>query len=167
MSLQHAARGQIKGWHVLAAMLAFFGAVIAVNVVFMVYALQSFPGEDVRRSYLQGLAYNETLAEREAQAELGWRAAAALQPSITGAELVVIMRDRDGAPLDRLTLTAELRRPADDSMDRSLSFVSRGNGAYVATLGELPAGDWRLRARAADNGSGALDFESELPWQIR
>jgi nitrogen fixation protein FixH len=141
--------------------------VIAVNVVFMVFALQSFPGEDVRRSYLQGLAYNDTLAEREAQAELGWRAAAELRSSITGAELVIIMRDRDGAPLDRLTLTAELRRPADDSMDRSLSFVSRGNGVYVATLGGLAPGDWRLRARAADSGSGALDFESELPWQIR
>lgn len=167
MSMQHAARGQIKGWHVLAAMLSFFGAVIAVNVIFMVFAFNSFPGEDVRRSYLQGLAYNDTLAERQAQAALGWRAAAELRPSITGAELIVIMRDRDGAPLDRLTLSGELRRPADDSMDRALEFVSRGDGAYAAALGELPPGDWRLRARATDSDSGALDFESELPWQMR
>ena len=43
----------LRGWHVLAA--AFFGVIIAVNTAFIT-VVRSFP---VRRSYTQGLSYNE------------------------------------------------------------------------------------------------------------
>ena len=70
---------QVRGWHVLTALLAFFGAIIAVNIAFAVIAVRSFPGEDVRRSYVQGLQYNDTLAERRVQQALGWQASADLR----------------------------------------------------------------------------------------
>ncbi len=65
-------------WHVLAAMLAFFGASSPSMSAFAAIAVRSFPGEDVRRSYLQGLHTTDTLAERRTQAALGWRASAHL-----------------------------------------------------------------------------------------
>ena len=34
----------------------------------------TFSGEDERKSYLQGLTFNRTLAQRAEQARLGWRA---------------------------------------------------------------------------------------------
>jgi nitrogen fixation protein FixH len=153
-----AAGGQLKGWHVLAAMLAFFAAIIAVNVGFAVVAIESFPGEDVRRSYLQGLNYNDALTERRRQADLGWQARARLENE----GLVVTLEDRDGRPLSGLTLSGDLRWPADERLDRRLDFAPDGEGRYVAALSDLRPGYWRLRAHAAAADGGALDFEAEL-----
>lgn len=154
----------LRGRHVLFGMLAFFAAIIAVNVSFAVVAVTSFPGEDVRRSYLQGLNYNETIAERRAQAALGWRADATLSRSAGDAVVVVNLSTRAGAPVDDATLSGELRWPADARRDHELIFTRQGDGSYLAPVGALPAGRWRLRARAADASGGALDFESELTW---
>jgi nitrogen fixation protein FixH len=155
---------EIKGWHVLTAMLAFFGAVIAVNVVFVVFAVGSFPGEDVRRSYLQGVQYNETLAERRAQDALGWRAAADFVGDSRSAALEVELIDREGRPVNGAAVQGELRWPADARHDRTLAFESVGNGRYRAELGDLTEGRWRLRARA-ERGENARDFEAELLWR--
>lgn len=156
---------EVRGVHVLAAMLAFFGAVIAVNVAFAVIAVRSFPGEDVRRSYLQGLHYNDTLTARRDQAALGWRAAAGFAPQTAEAALEVTLTRRDGSPLDGLSLDGALQWPTDSRLDRALVFEPAGGGRYVARPGDLPAGRWRLRARAADDSGGVLDFESELTWR--
>jgi nitrogen fixation protein FixH len=155
---------ELRGVHVLWAMAAFFGAVIAVNIAFAVAAIGSFPGEDVRRSYLQGLAYNDTLAARRTQAAQGWRASAGLLESEQGALLEVIMRDANGAPLDGLETEGTLRWPSAERFDRALQFAPAGEGRYLARLGSLHAGRWVLRARAADPNRGALDFEAELTW---
>lgn len=157
---------RIRGWHVLAMMLAFFGAVIAVNVVFAVVAVRSFPGEDVRRSYLQGVHYNDTLAQRREQAALGWQATAGFLPSADGAVLEVVLRDRAGAPIDGAIITGEVQRPTTDAADRAIMFEAAGGGRYVAPLGDLGAGRWRLRAHA-ERDTGSLDFEAELTWAIQ
>jgi nitrogen fixation protein FixH len=154
---------RVRGWHVLAMMLAFFGAVIAVNVVFAVLAVQSFPGEDVRRSYLQGIRYNDKLEQRREQAALGWQASAELAPGAAGAVLEVMLRDRDGAPIDGATFAGELQRPTTDSFDRGVTFEAIGGGRYIAHLGDLQPGRWRLRAHA-ERDTGSLDFEAELTW---
>jgi nitrogen fixation protein FixH len=159
-------RFEVRGVHVLVAMLLFFGAVIGVNVAFAVAAIGSFPGEDVRRSYLQGLSYNDTLATRRTQAAQGWRATAALRQTEHGALLEVIMRDANGAPINGLETQGALRWPSAERLDRALDFESAGEGRYVARLGVLHAGRWILRARAADPDRGALDFEAELTWPL-
>lgn len=154
----------IRGRHVLFAMLGFLLTVIAVNVAFAVIAVRSFPGEDVSRSYLQGLNYNETLAERRAQSALGWRVAAALQGEADHARLLVTLRDGEGGPLRGAEVGGELRWPADAKRDRALVFTPAGDGRYIAELGLLEEGRWRLRARVQNSQGRALDFESELLW---
>lgn len=154
---------EIRGRHVLAAMLAFFGAIIAVNVAFAVIAVRSFPGEDVQRSYLQGVQYNQTLAERRAQTALGWRAAATLHERESGAVLEVTLHRRNAAPINAADVTAMLQRHASARYDRELVLTPVGDGRYEADLGNLHPGRWRLRARARDE-TGVLDFESELRW---
>jgi nitrogen fixation protein FixH len=158
------AKGELRGAHVLIGMLAFFAAVIAVNVAFAVVAVRTFPGEDVRRSYLQGLHYNDTLAERRAQAALGWRASAVLDANAEGAVLNVSLSAPDGRALDGLTLRGDLQWPTDSRLDHALTFEPLGGGVYAARLGELPSGRWRLRARAEDVQGRALNLESELAW---
>lgn len=155
---------RIRGPHVLAAILAFFATVIAVNITFIVFAVQSFPGEDVRRSYLQGLNYNQTIAERRTQAELGWTAAADLIEQDGAAAVEVTLRDRSGQPIENLTATGELRWPANAQFDQALVFEPRGEGRYLARVGDLAPGRWVLRARADRSDGAARDFEAELTW---
>lgn len=154
---------RIRGWHVLLMLLSFFGAVIAVNVYFISAALRTFPGEDVRRSYVQGLQYNETLAERQVQAALGWQVQAALAGE-GAAALEITLLTHEGAPLEGASIEGELQWPTDSRHDRDVNFTPMGGGRYVAQLGPLDAGRWRLRARA-ERADGALDFESELTWR--
>lgn len=157
---------EIRGWHVLVMIVAFFATIIGVNVTFAVLAVQSFPGEDVQRSYLQGLHYNSTLAERREQAALGWRATTQLRSDNEGVALVVTMNDHDTSPIEGAMLTGELEWPTNSQLDRALTFESQGGGRYVARLNTLAVGRWRLRARA-ERGADALDFESELTWPTR
>lgn len=152
----------LRGWHVLSALVAFFGLVIAVNVAFAVVAVESFPGEDVRRSYLQGIHYNDVLAERRSQAELGWSASAGFAGAPQNVAIEVRLRDRAEA-LDGAALQGSLQWPTNAALDRSVAFVAAGDGLYRAQLGDLAPGRWRLRARA-ERDSEALDFESELTW---
>lgn len=163
-----AAKGgfEITGAHVAWAMALFFGSVIAVNVVFTVLAVRSFPGEDVRRSYLQGLQYNDTLAERRIQAALGWRAVVEQGVDATGApQLLVRVAGADGEAISGLALTAELRRPVDARLDQQLAFAPAGAGVYAAPLPtDLAAGLWDLRAEAV-RGSQRFAFERELVWR--
>lgn len=154
---------EIKGWHVLTAMIGAFGMVIAVNVAFAVIAVATFPGEDVRRSYVQGVRYNETLEARRVQAALGWRAGARLSPSVGGASLIVTLDDRDGSPLSDARVTGELRWPMDSRLDRALTFQQIGAGRYAAHVDDLRPGLWRLRARG-ELRNDVLDFEAELTW---
>lgn len=156
---------EVRGIHVLLAMLAFFAAVIAVNVAFAVAAVRTFPGEDVHRSYLQGLHYNDVLAKHREQAALGWRATAALASVEDALRVEIALVTRDGAPLDGLVLSGELERPTDSRLDVALHFTSAGAGRYIAPVNDLPPGRWRLRAQARGERDEALDFESELTWR--
>ncbi|MBL8545971.1 MAG: FixH family protein [Hyphomonadaceae bacterium] len=158
------ATAKLSGWHVLIALLAFFAAIIAINIAFAVAAVQTFPGEDERRSYTQGLHYNNVLAERRAQAELGWRARSELTTDAQGVLLAVDLRDRQGAPINNANIDATLRWLPSESGDRALVFEAQGGGRYVARIGALDAGRWDLRARAQDQSGNALNFEAELTW---
>lgn len=152
-------RFTIKGWHVLVAMVAFFSIIIAVNAVFITLAVGSFPGEDTQRSYVQGLAYNDVLEERRAQAELGWRASA----NLTADRVLVEVRDAADAPVQGLRLTGTLRHPADMELDRALTFTEVRAGVYAAGITDLPAGQWRLNAEAA--GDAPFAVEADLRWR--
>jgi nitrogen fixation protein FixH len=155
---------EIRGVHVLVAMIAFFGLIIATNVAFSIIAIRSFPGEDAPRAYVQGLRYNETLESRAAQAALRWRASADLVERAGRAGLEVRLLDAAGAPIAGATVTGELRRPATDRDDRTLAFVSMGDGLYRAELVDLAQGVWRFRGEA-QNGAQRFEFERRLTWR--
>ena len=134
---------EIKGHHVLFAMLGFFAVIIGVNALFMTMAVKTFPGEEVKKSYVQGRLFNEVLAERQAQAELGWRAGVTLATDPSGGPaLEVRLIDADGAPLSNLPMTALIRRPATDAYDQSLEMIYIAEGLYRAPLADLGPGRW-------------------------
>jgi len=155
---------RINGAHVLAGLLLFFAAIIAINIAFAVAAVRTFPGEDERRSYVQGLRYNDVLAERRAQAETGWEAQSQLSQSNSGARVIVRLTDANGVPIENASINAVLRWRPNESGDRVLEFVHTGEGRYAAELHALSAGRWELRARAHDPSGQALDFQAEFTW---
>lgn len=66
-------KGRITGWHVLIAVVLFFGVVIGVDTVFMVKAYSTFSGEVASNPYEAGLAFNKTLDQRRRETALGWK----------------------------------------------------------------------------------------------
>jgi len=102
----------LTGRTVLYGLLGFFGTVIAVNGAFVYFALESWPGLSATDAYRRGLAYNDTLAQANAQARLGWRSTLAAARTNDGAQRVEIhMGTRDGAPLSGLTVRIAFGRP--------------------------------------------------------
>lgn len=147
----------LKGWHVLLIMLGFFGVIFAVNGVFLYHAITSFPGEDVKKSYVQGLSYNNILAERAAQAELGWQAEAGLQ----NANMIVRLQDADGLPISSKFVVGELRRLATNQDDRAIAFEPGMNGEYSSPVGTLASGQWLLRVNVFDAQGDEVVFHVE------
>lgn len=138
-----APKGQITGRHVLVGVVLFFALVIAVDAVFMVLAYRTFSGQVASNPYEAGLAFNRTLAQRQREAALGWTAAVETR---NGQTVIVGVRDAAGRPLDRLSLTGTLERPATETGRQVLAFTPMGGGRYQAAA--RLDGAWDLRATA-------------------
>ncbi|MEZ5920556.1 MAG: FixH family protein [Parvularculaceae bacterium] len=156
-------RFELKGLHVLAAFVLFFGAVIAVNVAFTRAALHSFPGEEDHKAYFQGLHYNETLAERARQKELGWTASL-VEANLDGVSAVFRLRiaDKTGAPLAGLEMDGVIRRTTHSSEDTPLHWNSLGKGLYEARADNVGAGLWEFRANAKDAENDPFAIETRV-----
>jgi nitrogen fixation protein FixH len=149
-------KGKITGWHVLIGVSAFFALVIAVDVVFMVLAYRTFSGQVASNPYEAGLAFNQTLAQRQREASLGWSAAVETEG---GKAVVVRVLDRANHPVDRLSLTGSLERPATETGKQVLDFKPLGDGRYRA-VAQLD-GAWDLRAIARDS-QNSFELEARL-----
>jgi len=160
LSADQPAGFRLNGWHVLAIITAFFAIVIAVDVVFVVMAVKTFPGQVSSTPYEDGLAYNRSLAQLQAQERLGWQATAAAEPGTVAIE----MRDRSGTPLGGLALTGRLERPATEAGRVPLAFHETRPGRYVAHVEDL-AGAWDLTAHAGDAAGHRFEASRRLTWR--
>lgn len=134
---------EITGKHVLVGFVSAFGLIIAVNVVMAYNAVSTFPGLEVKNSYVASQSFD---ADRAAQLALGWDVSA----DIVDDEVRLSFRDRDGAPVMVSSLDATLGRATHTGEDRTPEFVYI-DGDYVAHE-DLNPGNWNLRvsAQAAD-----------------
>jgi nitrogen fixation protein FixH len=150
---------EVRGWHVLGGVSAFFAVVIAVDVAFLMLAYRTFPGQVSVTPYEDGLLYNRRIADLEAQDRLGWRAAVATTPR----DVALIVMDRGGEPLTGLKVTGGLRRPATESGSVVLVFKEAEPGRYLAPISGL-AGAWDFSARVEGPAGGRLTAERRLTW---
>lgn len=157
---------RITGRHVLLAMIGFFGLIIAVNVAFVFLAVGSFPGEKVEKSYYQGLNYNDTLAERARQADIGWRLLLVSTPTAEAPPLIEVkLLSREGGPVFGANLTGKIVRPANDIGLQSLEFTALPGGLYRSTPPvPLGGGAWDLEvvARERDGEQPALTATARI-----
>ena len=90
---------ELKGWHVLAMFLGFFGTIIAVNLFMATKAVGTFPGLEARNGFVESQSFQERRAAQEA---LGWDVAAVLR----GGTLEIAFTDASGAPVEVTGLDA-------------------------------------------------------------
>ena len=150
---------RLTGWHVLAIVCTFFAVVIAVDVGMAVMAYRTFSGEVAKDPYEAGLVYNHTLAQRRAEAALGWNSSIAEAPGMVR----LAMTDRDGRPVAGLTVTAKLERPATEAGSVNVAFTQSSPGVYEARLAGL-SGAWDVHARATDKSGRLFEAERRVIW---
>lgn len=146
---------RIEGRHVLVALLGFFGLMLAVNGIFLFYALNTFNGFEARDAYRRGLSYNERIANDLKQAQRGWQTQASYDtPS---GRLITSIRDIQGRAVAGLSLSLEIRRPATDREDRALALKEVRPGRYEGEANLAP-GQWIVIGEA--RRGGGVDAQS-------
>lgn len=152
----------ITGRMVLAWVVAFFAVIIAVNLTFVYFALDSWPGLISKKAYEEGITYNKTLENAALQDAMGWRSHVTLGPSMSKGTrmLTLIMTGPDG-PLVGLTAHARLSRPLGEGLTVETDLAEDRPGLYAALL-RLPAlGRWQVEitAQAGDGRTFRMDHE--------
>lgn len=130
---------ELTGRHVLLITLCAFGVIIAVNVVMAVMAVGTFPGLEVKNSYVASQNFDR---ERAAQQALHWQ----VRPDYDGREMVLTIRDAHGDPVRVRDLSVTVGRPTQQRDDQSPEFTY-SNGAYRAPL-TLAPGLWNIHLTA-------------------
>jgi len=148
----------LKGWHVLAILLATFGVVFAVNGAFMYRAYATFPGEVVEKPFEEGVGFNGEIHRRAAAQALGWKAK--LTDHVEGgrAELILAIRDAQGRPVAGLKPLGQISRTVTLSGRQNVGFIETGPGVYAANVA-APTGLSELELKA--RGPNGADFELE------
>ena len=123
-----------------------FAIIIAVNVTMAVQAVRTFPGLEVKNSYVASQTFD---AERAAQQALGWTVAAEAQDGTVR----IAITGPDGMPVQAASLSVTVGRPTERKDDATPDFAFDGS-AYSAPL-DLRRGYWNiwLQAQAEDGTS--------------
>lgn len=158
-----------KGWHWAPALIVtFFVGVIIINVVFVAVAERGitglfaellpkprgaevadsqFPGTVSHDFHEKEALYNRYLQQVQEQHERGWQVSygwlgtpRAGQP----AELVMLVRDRDGRPVDGATVSGRFLRTSNSRDDFGFEMREYDAGEYKATLNMPLHGLWRM-----------------------
>jgi nitrogen fixation protein FixH len=137
------AERQLTGRHVFLIFAGAFGTIIAVNLVLAYSAVSTFPGLEVKNSYVASQEFNERKAAQEA---LGWD----VRATHGGGVLRLAITDAGGQPVRVASLDATVGRATHVADDQRPEFHFDGRG-YVAPV-TLAPGNWNIRmeARAMD-----------------
>ena len=147
---------KLTGRHVLMIFIGAFSVIITVNLALAFNAVRTFPGLEVKNSYV---ASQEFDIRREAQEGLGWTVRAGHEAGALRLSIV----DADGTPVEVTELDAVLGRATHVKDDMRLEFRFDGT-AYVAPV-ELRPGNWNIRMTAvAEDGTG---FQQRVVLHVR
>jgi len=136
---------ELTGRKVLAITVSAFAVIIGVNLVMAFKAVSTFPGLEVKNSYVASQNFD---TDRAAQQALGWTLTPDYEPASNALRLT--FTDAEGLPVQVQDLAVLVGRSTEAKDDQTPEFI-REAGAYLTRL-ELAPGKWLLRvtARAAD-----------------
>lgn len=149
-------RGELTGRHVLAITVGAFAVIVGVNLVMAYKAVSTFPGIEVKNSYVASQGWN---AARDAQVALGWRLVQEYRDGV----LTLRFTDASGRPAPVAGLAVLVGRATAAQDDQHPVFV-RENGAFHADV-PLTTGKWLVRVEAeAEDGTA---FRQRLSLTVR
>ncbi len=126
---------RITGYHVLFGFVMAFGVIISVNLFLAFSAVKTFPGLEVKNSYVASQQFN---VQKAAQEALGWKIGADHSDGM----LILSITDANG-PVEVQSITATLGRATTVADDLTPDLVFNGT-AYVAPVA-LRDGNWNIR----------------------
>lgn len=134
--------GEIKGWHVLTGFVVAFSIIVAVNLTLAYNAVATFPGLEVKNSYVASQSFQQ---DKAGQVALGWDVTARVEDGELRLEIL-----KDGQPIAPRIDKAVFGRATHVNDDQTPEFTFDGT-ALVAPVQAGP-GNWnlRLKARAED-----------------
>jgi nitrogen fixation protein FixH len=138
-----------------------FGIMFAANFALIYIALTTLHGEEVENSYDASQLYNRKLAAARAQDLLGWTVNLTTRQENGGARVVADFRDREGAEISGLEVSARFVHPFDRGADREARLANDG-GEYEGFAQGLRAGRWTLDLDAKLNGDPKFFSENKL-----
>lgn len=135
---------EVTGRTVLLSLVAFFGVVMAVNIVMVKAATSTFGGVETTSSYKAGLMFEREVALAERQDAQHWKIGGTLKRDRAGdAVLNVTARDEKGAPLTGLRAVARLAHLADERLDHVIPLDRTGAGEFRGRT-QAQRGAWEL-----------------------
>ncbi len=136
-------RGKLTGRKVALIFAAFFGVILAANILLMVHAVGSFSGLVVPNSYVASQSFDR---DRAAQEALGW----ALSASYQDGAFHLSIRNPEERQVRPKELYVTIGRPTTEVQDMRLELLPAPDG-YLAPVA-LDPGNWRvdIKAIAAD-----------------
>lgn len=147
---------EITGRHVLIFTVAAFAVIVGVNLTMAFQAVRTFPGLEVRNSYVASQSFD---ADRAAQEALGWRVAPAYRDGLL---TLSFTQGESGPPAEVAEMTALVGRATTTQDDMVPVFVER-DGVFTAAL-DLGPGNWNIRLQAqAPDGTA---FRQRLPLYV-
>lgn len=147
---------KLTGRKVFLYIFSFFFVVTAVNIVFIMKALESNTGVVNQSPYERGLNYNRVLAENEKEKALGWSS----ETKVEGDKLVFLLKGKDGTSISGAMVGADMVRPVQKGYDYSFPLEDKGNGRYEAKLNAPLKGAWEAYVTVQ---SGADVFHTKTP----
>lgn len=134
------------GRHMALIMGAFFGTIIAVNVLMAVIAGRSWTGLVVKNSYVASQEFNDHLDKARDQAERGWRS----HFGFANGAVSFRLEDRTGKRIPFAEVLMKFGHPAHEQADQTIALIADG-AAYSAPLA-LETGIWAITITARAQG---------------
>jgi nitrogen fixation protein FixH len=127
----------------LAVIGLFFGTIITVNLILTWFALNSWSGLVAKNGYVESINFTEKQKVIAEQALLGWKS----KMRIEKGHMIYSVKNRDGAPVSDLVLSATVGRPTTEKDDAPATFKSGRAGEYLAVAPTRP-GQWQVDIKA-------------------
>lgn len=143
--------GEITGRQVFAVTAGAFAVIIGVNLVMAWKAVSTFPGLEVKNSYVASQEFDK---KRKAQEALDWTVA----PSYEAGKLAIAVTGPEGRPAVLEGFEAMIGRTTERQHDMEPEFSYDG-GRFVAPV-DLARGRWEIRVKA--QATDGTPFEQRL-----
>lgn len=144
-------------------LVGFFSIMIVANIIFIYFALNSWPGVMTQSSYKSGLKFNQDVRNAAEQDKLGWHIEGAFKQIGDGHMRIMIeAHDRDDQGLTNLEFSLTLRHPATDKTDHKVQLREVKAGIYQADLTDVAAGQWNVDMYAKDGAGHSFRSTSRI-----